>query len=317
MTSRSKTLLHASMLLVSLACLTSRAEEDLQKQASAFLLGRYETVVSARSRVLAELKLNEPNLYAGPKYLGLPFIYLMGGLKVLGPNAISAVDAASDIVVTGAKEFTRPSGLGMVSYRACYIAILAPGGAQTFARLFKKVKTESINGRTVWTWSRPPSEGYQTPINFYAALVTNSLFVLTINADDFREAANVLANGKVQIDVFGDPEMASLRAHAYWAYRKVRRVEGADVLASGINKSPASVRALDLFTQFDDGKLYFDILVQNGQSASVPTGLPSSQLIQFRRARAGVWRATISLTRNETREALFQVLAYFGYGVFL
>lgn len=176
------------------------------------------------------------------------------------------------------------------------------------------MKTESIDGRTVWTWTRPPSEGYQSPITFHAALVTNALFVLTINIDDFREAANALGNGTTQ---FGDDhELASLRAHAYWAYRTVHRLEGADVVASGLNRLPSSVRALHLFTEFDDGKLYFDVLVRNDQSTSVPAGLPSSPLIRFMHTGPGLWRAAISLTTKETREALFQVLPYFGYGVF-
>jgi hypothetical protein len=319
MTHRDKALLQASMFLLSFACSRSRgADEKFEKQAAALLLQRYETVVSTRSKVFSRLHLDNPNQDFGRKVLGLPFIYLMGGLKAVGPNTLGTMEAGSDSVLTGAKDFVGPAGLGMVSSHTCSIAILAPGAARTLAPEFSKVKVEPMDGRPVWTWSVPPSEGYQTPISFYAAIVTSSFFVLTNNEEDFRETANALANGKVQGDLLTGPDLTSLRANAYWAHRTIRRTEGVDASeSSGLRRLPASAAALELFTQFDDGKLFFNVRVLNDRPGVTPAGLPSSESIRFERAGAGVWQAIISLTTSQTTYALYQVLSYFGYGVAL
>jgi len=317
MTRWNKALLQASMFILPLGCSRSYADETTQKQASALLLQRYETVVSARSKVLSRLHFDHPEQDLGRKHLGLPFIYLMGGLKAVGPNTLAAVEGASDTVLTGAKDFVRPEGLGMVSARTCTIATLAPGAAQALAPEFSKVKVESLDGRPVWTWSIPPSEGYKTATNFYAAIVTNSFFMLANNEQDFRETANALANGKVQGSLPGSPDFTSLRTHPYWAYRTIQRNEGTDALASGLSRLPVSAVALELFTEFDDGSLFLNVLVPNNPSGSPPAGLPSSELIHFQQARAGVWQAVISLTTNQTAAAIFQVLSCFGYGVAL
>jgi hypothetical protein len=306
-------------LFFPLGCSKSLADDNLEKQATAFLLDHYDTLVSARSTVLSSLKLDDPNLSSGPKFLSLPFVYLMGGLKALGPNAIRELEGASDIVLTGAKDFVRPSGLGMVRYRMCTIALLGPGARQVIAPLFSKVKTETIDGRPSWNWSRPPSEGYETPIDFYAGIVANSFFLLTVNMEDFREAANALASGNLKLGLLNDAELVSVRAHAYWAYRRIPRAEAGerpDTLAAGISTLPASVHALELFTQYEDGRLFFTVLAPNDRSASAPGWLPSSDSIHFQRTKPGAWQAEISLRTNQTPSALLQVLPYFGYGVF-
>ncbi len=308
-----------SLLLLIFAC-SAGAETDLQKQAAAVLLSRYETVASARSRVLSQLHPDNPNQEIGPKSLGLAFIYLMGGLKVIGPNTLAAVEGGSDAVLTGAMDFMAPEGLGGVSYRTCDIAILRRGAAQTIAREFSSASTPSIDGGTVWNWSIPPSEGYKTPTDFYAGIVANSFFVLTNNRDDFREVANALAKGTVPTELPNGRDLTALRAHAYWAYRAIRRAKGTDMLASGLSGLPASAVALEVFSEFDDGKLFFNILIPDDRSGSPPPGLPSAESFHFQRAEAGVWQAAIdwhALTPRQKTAAVFRVMSYFGYGVFL
>ena len=317
MTRRSKALLQASILLFPFGCSRGFFDTGLERQAGTLLLREYETVVSARSKVLSRLHLDHPNEDFGPRYLGLPFIYLMGGLKAVGPNTLAVVEAGSDTVLTGAKAFVRPAGLGMVSSRTCYIAILAPGAAKSLAPEFGKVKVTPMDGKPVWTWSLPPSEGYKTDTNFYAAIVTSSFFVLANNEEEFRQAASALAKGTVQTDLPGTRDLTSLRAHAYWAYRAIRRTEGADYLASGLSGLPVSAVGLELFTEFDDGKLFFNVLAPDDRSGSTLAGLPSSESIRFQRAGTGVWQSVVSLTTRQTTSAVFQVLSCFGYGVFL
>jgi hypothetical protein len=94
MTHRDKTLLQASMFLLSFACSRSRAaDEKFETQAAALLLQRYETVVSTRSKVLSRLHLDNPNQDFGRKTLGLPFVILMGGLDAVGPNTLGTMKA--------------------------------------------------------------------------------------------------------------------------------------------------------------------------------------------------------------------------------
>lgn len=117
------------LLLCTFEC-SNGADPILEKQAGALLLKQYESVVSARSNALSQLRFYDPSLNFEGKSLGLPFIYMMGGLKAVGPNTYSIVEGDSDVLLTGAKDFVAPQGLGMVTARTCNIAILAPGAAQ-------------------------------------------------------------------------------------------------------------------------------------------------------------------------------------------
>ena len=294
------------------------ADASLEKQAAGLLLERYETVVSARSRILSQLYPGNPKEEFGAKDLRLPFASLLGGLKAIGPNVIGAVEGGSDTILTGARDFVRPEGLGGVNSRRAHIAILAPGTSETLAREFSKVRVVPLDGRIVWTWSIPPSEGYKTPTDFYAAIVS-SFFVLTNNLEDFREVTNALAKaGPAEFP--SARNLTALRTHAYWAYRAIRRPQGADTLASGLSGLPASAVALELFTEYEDGKLFFSILVPDDRSSAAPSGLPSSESIHFQKAGPGLWQAAIdlnTLTPRQKTAAVFQVMAYFGYGVFL
>src|SRR5262249_1175500 len=124
MTLGNTALLQTAMLLMC-GCARGQGNSNFEKQATALLLHRYETFVSARSKVLSQLHFfEEMQQEIGPKSLGLPFAYLMGGLKAVGPNTLVALEGASDTVLTGAKDYVGPEGLGMVSSRACYIAML-------------------------------------------------------------------------------------------------------------------------------------------------------------------------------------------------
>jgi hypothetical protein len=321
MTRGSKVILQASMLLLTLGYCKGDTDPNFEKQAATLLLQQYETVVSARSQILSQLHyFDHPEQEVGPKSLGLPFIYLMAGLKAVGPNMLGALEAGSDTVLTGAKDFARPGGLGMVSSHACFIAILAPGTDQTLAREFSKVKVTPIDGRNVWTWSITPSEGDKTPVNFYATIVGSSLFVLTKeDQEDLRKMANALAKGTVQTDLLIG-RLTVLRGHAYWAYRAIRRPEKADTFASRLNVLPVSAVGLELFTEYNDGKLFFGIVVPDDRSGSTPQGLPSSESIHFQRAGSGVWQAVIDLTTqtsNQKISAVLETMSYFGYGLIL
>ena len=319
MTRRSKSVVQALMVSLTYGCSRSSAQANFERQASELLLQRFETVVSARTNVLTRLDFDHPEQDFGRKYLGVPFVYLMGGLKLIGPNTLHVVEAGSSTVLTGSKDFVAPERNGMVSSRMCYIAILGSEAAPNITREFSKVKVESIDARTVWTWSASPQQGFTTEVRFYAAVVAGSFFVLANDRDDFRETADTLARGakgNARVNAVMDRDLASVRANPYWAYRGIRRTEGADAAASGLTRLPASAVRLRLFTKFDDGKLFFDVVVtDDGSGSAPPKGLPSSELMSFQRAGSGVWQATIPLTTSQTTNALFQVMGFLGYGL--
>jgi hypothetical protein len=313
MTRWNSTLLQVSMFLVSSGC--SRADAKLEEQAAGLLLQRYETVVAVRSVLLPRLRPN-PNQEMGPKSLGLPFVYLMAGLKAVSPNALGIVEKGSDVVLTGAKDFVAPEGLGMVTARTSTIAVLTPNTARTLTTEFSKIMVASMDGTGVWSWSSPLSEGYKTEMSFYAAIVASSFFVIANDATEFREVANALQKGTTAAPL--PLGVTSLRAHAYWASRTIRRSPPADYWATGLTQLPASTVGLQLFTEFDDGKLVFNILIPDDSSGAPPIGLPSSESIRFKRASPGRWEAIIPLGSNsQTTAAIVKVLYYFGYGLAL
>src|SRR3569833_3947719 len=153
-----KTLLQPLMLLLLLGSSKGYADSNFEGQAAAVLLQRYETVVSARSRVLSQLHFDSSHQEFGRRYLGLPFVYLMGGLKAVGRGTLAALERSSEVVLMGAKDFEPPAGLGVASLRACYIAALTPRSASAFGAEFGNVKVMAIEGRPVWTCAIPPSE---------------------------------------------------------------------------------------------------------------------------------------------------------------
>src|SRR5215471_5582009 len=99
---------YSTTLLLSLGCSSCYADAKAEPQATALLLHRYETVVSARSITLSRLQPDQSNQELGWRFLGLPFTYLMGGMKAIGPKTLATLEGGSDIVLTGAKDFVRP-----------------------------------------------------------------------------------------------------------------------------------------------------------------------------------------------------------------
>jgi hypothetical protein len=249
MTRLSKTLFQASTLLLSVGFSGCYADANAEQQATDLLMQRYETVVSARSITLSRLQPNQSNQELGWRLLGLPFTYLLGGLKAVGPKAFATLADASDVVLTGAKDFVGPEGLGMVSSRACYIAILTRGAAPTLAKEFSNVKVAPIDGRAVWTWSiAPASEGSKTPVELYAAVLTTTFFVLANDRDDFREVANALLKETGPAELLMGRDLTSIQPHDYWAYRTIRRNDAKDPSSSGLTALPVSATGLELFT---------------------------------------------------------------------
>jgi hypothetical protein len=318
MTHWSKTLFQASIFFLSLGCSRSYADAKLDL-ATVSLLQRYETIVSARSKAFSQLRLDQPNQF-GAKLLGLPFIYLMGALKSVGPDTLTTLERSSDAILTGARTFIRPAGLGMVGSNACFIALITPGEAPRLGAEFSKVNSELLGGQPAWTWTLPPSEGGNTRTTFYASIVDNSFFVLANDAEGFEDITKALAQNNMNADLLNDRDLTSLRAHDYWADPAIHRGKGIDVSASGLDGLPVSAVGLQLFTDLDDPRLFFNILVTDKGSGSGPATarLPSSDAIRFQRAGTGRWQAVISLTAGDKLDStLAQVLTCFGYGLAL
>ncbi|MGA7239685.1 MAG: hypothetical protein WBY44_28655 [Bryobacteraceae bacterium] len=330
MTIRKRKLLALPFAVLFCGCSHSWAWSGAEDRALAVFFPRYETVVSSTTGVLDRIDFSHPEKDFGRNYLGLPFIYLIGGLKAVGPHTLKDLYGASAAVVTGARNFTKPAGLGMVGSRTSYIAILSPGGAGVVTAQFAKVHAAESGGLTVWDWSTPPSEGYAEPARFAAAVVRNaageSFFVMANSDDDFRDVSGAVADSAADAapvtGTAGSSELTALRSYAYWGWRLIRSRNG-QASGPGLDHLPAAAASVKMYTEFDSGRLLFDIAVPEAPEADAkrqpgpPPGLPSSDALMFRRAAAGVWRAEIRLDGPRATTAIFQALACLGYGVVL
>lgn len=313
-----RTLLHILVLFLSLCC-SRAADPSLARQAASVLMNQYETVISSTSILLAQM--HHPSTEeSGARALQTPFIYLFMALSAIGPETQAVLESNSDVVLTSARNFIGPAGLGMVRSQNCAIAILKPGTARLLDSEFRESTAIVIGNRRIWNWSIPAPEGRYTEINFYAAIVANSYFVLATSLEDFREVAEALEQTNVDLNSPRGRDLTSLRSHSYWGYRAIRRDEG-DAFSSGLHELPSTATELEIFTDIThitDGKLVFNILLTDDPTDSPPAGLPVSERLRFKRVENGLWQAEIPLDMSRrTTGALLRVLFYFGYGVFL
>ena len=154
-----RTIILGALLCVTLAshsAIIGRAETISERRATSVLFNRFETVVYTRTDFLSRTSGHNSNYVDSAIRLRLPFLELLGGLKVLGTDAASVVLDKYSAALVGAKDFAPPVGLGMVSSRKCYIAILNSGDQPNIEPTFHQAAYELIDGRQVWTWSAPP-----------------------------------------------------------------------------------------------------------------------------------------------------------------
>ena len=283
------------------------ADPNIERQASAFLQERYETVVGTRSNLLSQLHLSGPKADPYIQHLGTPFIYLIAGLKAVGPTTFSVVEASSELVLTGARDFTGPTGLGMVMARFCYIAVLADGERQAIANEFSKIPPSALGGMAVWTWSVPPFEGHDREITFYATL-SDTVFVVANDRQDLLDALDAMAKQPNIANSSTDSASESVRKHGYWAQSDPRQ--------RSWKLLPFPAVKIELWTRLDDDRLILKVVPED-PSTQLPAAESVVGLIQLQRRQAGILEATLPLRASPTMMYIFQAMSLLGYAVVL
>lgn len=159
--------------LVFLSCCSLvQAETSVEQRAASVLLQQFETVAYSEADLLTAPQADSAEREVDSlKEMRLPFFEFLGGLESLRPSLSGKLAGRCKAVLAGAKAFTAPSGLGAVHSRRCYVGTLKDGSALKIVAEFSQTASELMDGRRVWTWSVPPSEGDAGPTEFYAAQI--------------------------------------------------------------------------------------------------------------------------------------------------
>ena len=134
---------------------TSYAATPTETRAASALFKLHETVVYTKTDFLVKLGALNFNTYDSEINLRLPFVYLVGGLNALGPNALSDLAKSYRSVLAGAKDFgaddvaNSKTGLGLIGSHYSYIGILEGSAEPNIETDFRKASYESIEGRQV------------------------------------------------------------------------------------------------------------------------------------------------------------------------
>jgi hypothetical protein len=297
------------------------AKADPETTAASVLFQHFETVAKTPTNYLISFETRDPN---GPDYdtasLELPFMELLGGLKVLGPRTESDLERSYSTVFVGAKDFGRgpygPGGFGMVSSRKCYIAVLE-GAEPSLVADFNKASYESIEGRRVWTWSVPSEGGSTRASKFYAAQVSGLYFVMANDQRDFQEVVHALTLARsfkpLSQSVSG---WGTFNTHKYWAYRLVYRGGITKPEAAGIEDMTPDVIALSFYADVDTRTGLIQVFSSDTSMKAAPTILAGPPLNRLQPQGAGVWQQSVPLSNDQADfNALFQVFYLFGFGV--
>lgn len=307
--------------------LSGDPERADRARVAAILFGQYSTVAYTDTDLVPEFYNDMPRKAATrattrlPPSLRLPFVQLIGGLKVIGRNALTNLERSVGSVLVGAKDFVAPEGLGMVSSHDCYVGILKKGIQTNIDSDFGAADYESIDGIRVWKWSVPPYEGYPRSTTFYAALVTNSYFVMSNDRSDFQRTSRALARAKRRSEMrINVARWESFSRYKYWAYRRIRQHEGDnnDSDTTGLAELMPTATALTFFVDME--KKYSSIQVDSPDQNvnTIPKGLPASERLTFKAVEAGIWEATVPLSTDPaTTTTLFRIFQLFGFGVVL
>ena len=112
----------------------------------------------------------------------------------------------------------------------------------------------------------------------------------------------------------GIPGWETLSTHDYWVYRplpKATKLPYLDRIAPG-------ARALTFFADIDKKQSHIQVYTSDKSENTMPDGLPASKWAQYHRMDPGIWEATIPLDQAATSVgALYEIIAYFGFGVVL
>jgi hypothetical protein len=305
--------------LVACSAITVHSETAPERRAASALFNNFETVVYTRTDFISRTGGKNYDYVDSLTGLRLPFLELVGGLKVLGLDTASEVLAKYSAVLVGAKDFAPPEGLGMVSSHKCYIGILDSGDQPSIEAVFRKAAVEFIEGKPVWTWPAPPYEGHPKPTTFYAAQIAHNYFLMTNDRQDFQAVASILIlAGSSSADSVEVRGWETFKAHKYWAYRLVNRDGVVNSNASTTGSLNADVIALTFFADVDQREGSLQVFSSDSDMKTTPRVLPEGAPNKLQPQGAGIWQASLPLSKNEVdSNVMFQLFYSLGFGVAL
>jgi hypothetical protein len=302
--------------------LTAEVADESRTRAGDVLFQQFETVAYASTDVLTRFQkpgAKEPQSDVSlklPIALRLPFVQLIGGLRILGQTAMVDLERNYSGVLVGATGFIPPDGFGMVSSLDCYVALLRPDGQPLAESVFGQAELKSIDGIRVWAWSAPPYEGYPHITNFYASEIDNQYLVISNDLSHFTDTVRKLATViSIKAPKVGNRE--PFTTDKYWLYRPVQWGETTPNIDA--TKSPEgrlSALVLKFSADADGMKCRMEVDGSSDLTETVRKGLPGSDVLHYEPTADGVWQASFPLSKDPaTTTTLFRVLSLFGFGV--
>ena len=307
-----------------LAPTAAHAETIPETRAASVLFQQFETVAYTRSDLLYRYVVHDSSEVDSEEDLALPFLELLGGLKVLGPKAETDLKRSYGVVLGGAKDsgardVAQPTGLGMIGSHNCYIGILQRDAKPNLGADFSRAFHITIDGRPVWTWTTPRSTEETKTHTFYAAQVAGAYLVIANNRQDLRRVARALAsapNAKSEaIHVFG---WKNFSAHPFWVYRQIRRRRVSSPDAAGLRGLSSDVVALTFFADVEKRESFLQVLSSDTTMKTAPKVIPDRGNDRLQPRGGGVWQAAIPLSKDEAGfDDLFRIFYRFGFSVLL
>lgn len=291
------------------------AETPAEASSASVLLNKFETVVYEQSTLLLETRNTGIDTVDGLAELRVPFLELMEGLKVLGPDFDLHLEQNSTGFLLGAEEFSPPNGLGPVTSRRSYVIELKPNGLRTVTQDFAAAAIVTINGAQVWTWTTPPLDGASKPTTFYAKRIGGGCLLIANDQQEFLNTAGSLSR-VLGNDLKSTASMTAnpYRSYGFWAHRSIRRSAPAPD-AIGFNDLGTDVSELTFYAGLIDRKGYVEAEVPSGDVKSISTLLPASQSGLFKSVGARTWRAIFPLSKDEkSSDTVVYVLFHLGFG---
>jgi len=294
--------------------------------ASAVLFRRFEAVAYSRTDLLSELRVRPQGQVDGTNYLELPYAEWMEGLGKIGSNAERDLERSYSSLLVGAMEFggevglgPGPDGLGMVNSRKCYVATLESGREPDLRQDFAGASIQTIDEVPVWVWTVPAEGGVTNAVTFYAAQVGGTYFVLANNRPDFQIVITSLSPaGNSAPAVPNVVGWETLSGADYWLYRSFRRAGVTSPDAAGINGLTPDVTTLIFYADAGDKQGFVQVLSSDITKNSAPNVLRKLAPDRFQPQGAGLWQATIQLSRGGAdADTMLELLYRFGFGVAL
>jgi len=299
------------------------AQSVAAARAASVLFHQFETVASTRSDFLlySDPDSKESRTIHAPS-LRLPFLQMMAALRALRPTAEKDVELAYTTILAGSGGFggpvglgPEPDGLGMITARACYIAVSQGIEKPDVDADFAGASTFSVNGVHAWTWTVPSQGGASRAATFYASKVPGGYFVIANNQQDFDAvitALGVATTSTASIDV---PGWETFGSYNYWAFRTIPQ-RLANMPAD--RNMLVGISAIRIFVDLDKQEGAVQLIGSDINSSSPPGIFEHLTSVRFQREGAGVWQGRVNLSMEESPDyPLFVVFGLLGYAVAL